>query len=92
MRRYITDLSRLVRSRLVYPLRAKAEGWTGIVTVSFTVTESGSLLPGSESVRSGSQHSELNEAALRAVRSAAPFPRPPKRMVITLSVNFKETM
>jgi protein TonB len=91
VRRYVSDLSRKIRSRLVYPSQAKARGLTGTVTVSFSVTESGGLRSGSESIRSGSGYRELDEAALRAVRAAAPFPRPPKAMSITLSVNFKET-
>jgi protein TonB len=90
-RRYVSELSRKVRSRLVYPSQAKSKGLTGVVTVSFMVTESGGLKSGSESVRSGSGYRELDDAALRAVRSAAPFPKPPKAMGITLSINFKET-
>ncbi|MDR2387692.1 MAG: TonB family protein [Deltaproteobacteria bacterium] len=89
-RRYVSDLSRKIRARLIYPAQAKSQGMTGVVTVSFMVTESGGLRSGSESIRSGSGYRELDEAALKAVRAAAPFPKPPKAMVITLSVNFKE--
>jgi protein TonB len=90
MRQYMTDLSRAVRSRLVYPVKARAKGWTGTVTLAFSVTETGNVLPGSESVRRSSGHAELDGAALNALRSASPLPPPPKQMEALISVDFRE--
>jgi TonB family protein len=90
LRQYLTELSRIVRSRLVYPVKARAKGWTGMVAVAFVVTEAGNVLPGSEMVHRSSGYAELDAAALNAVRLAGALPRPPKRMEVVISVNFRE--
>lgn len=65
---------------------------TGAPRVAFTVSRSGSLTSGPRLVRS-SGNKKLDNAALRAVRRAAPFPKMPQgigRSSITFSVIIKK--
>ena len=87
-RQYLAELTRLVRTRLIYPLKAKAKGWTGVTLVAFTVSEGGSVVPGSESVRKTSGYAELDQAALNAVRGSVHLPNPPHQMEVVVAVNF----
>lgn len=90
MRKYLAELSRIVRNRLIYPLKAKAKGWIGVTRVSFTITDGGGVVPGSESVRQTSGYKELDQAALIAVRSAGHLPTPPHQMEVVVAVNFSK--
>jgi protein TonB len=88
VRRYLAALKKTIKDRLVYP--AHAGGVTGAVIVSFRIGEDGGIEPGSLIVRRSSGHAVLDEAALHAVRSAAPFGTPPKTMNISLDIPFFE--
>jgi protein TonB len=61
-----------------YPSQASAARWEGQVIVRFTIADDGGLR--SVDVRKSSNKKVLDEAALQAVRSAAPFPAPPLRL------------
>jgi protein TonB len=73
-----------------YPSSAKAAGEQGVATVAFAVTRGGQAT-GVRLVRS-SGHSELDSAALSAIRSAQPLPIPPADMpssALSFSVPFR---
>jgi len=88
---YLAQLSRIVRNKLVYPVKAKAKGWTGVTFVAFTVAEGGSVVPGSESVRKTSGYADLDQAALNAVRGVAHLPNPPHQMEVVVAIEFTKS-
>ncbi|MHC1711152.1 MAG: cell envelope integrity protein TolA [Solidesulfovibrio sp.] len=92
LRQYFTELTRIVIKRLIYPVKAKAKLWSGVTLVAFTVTEGGSIVPGSESVSRSSGYDELDQAALNAVRSAGLLPKPPHQMQVVVDVDFTKTV
>jgi protein TonB len=61
-----------------YPQQARAAFREGRVVLSFTITTDGGVQ--SLEVRKSSNTKVLDEAALQAVRSAAPFPAPPRHL------------
>jgi periplasmic protein TonB len=73
--------------RLVYPLRARRMGWSGRVVVAFKLDEHGA--PSEVRVASSSGFGSLDEAALEAVRSAAPFDAPRRRVSLEVPVSFR---
>ncbi|MBU4344860.1 MAG: energy transducer TonB [Desulfobacteraceae bacterium] len=60
-----------------YPDRARSRNAEGSVTVRFVITPEGDIR--AVEVVKASRHKILDTAALRAIRDAAPFPRPPRR-------------
>lgn len=87
-RQYLAALSRIMRGRLVYPLKARAKGLTGVTRVAFTVSEAGNIVPGSASVLQTSGYAELDQAALNAVRGNTQLPQPPHQMHVEISFDF----
>jgi protein TonB len=89
------DMIRMkIESSRVYPETARSRMIEGRVTVRFTVTEDGQV--SSVSVVKGSGSRILDQAALRAVADAAPFPRPPAGMFtgpvpVQITVSFELT-
>jgi protein TonB len=71
---------------MVYPQDAKKQGVTGTATVAFTIGGGGQVSRVRIDRSSGSQH--LDEAALSAVRRAAPFPPPPAPANIAIPLVF----
>jgi protein TonB len=76
------DYFQMVRLRIEghkhYPQQARAGFREGRVVLSFTITTDGGIR--SLEVRKSSNTKVLDEAALQAVRSAAPFPAPPRHL------------
>jgi len=58
-----------------YPESAQNRHIEGRVTVEFVIEPDGTV--SSAHIKKGSRHDSLNEAALRAIKKAAPFPIPP---------------
>jgi protein TonB len=75
---YLDMVKLKIESRKRYPQSAKARRIEGRVKVSFIVAADGSVRD--VSISKGAGDSELNIAALNAVRDAAPFPRPPANL------------
>ncbi len=79
-------IKRRVRQYLVYSPQAKRMGIQGMVTVSFTIQQDGRVRDVAVSKSSG--YSLLDESALEAVRSAAPFAAPPESARVIMPVQF----
>jgi periplasmic protein TonB len=75
---YLDMLRLKIESRKHYPESAKNRGVEGRVTIRFILKTDGRV----ENVKiaRGSKSRDLNRAALAAVQSAAPFPRPPANL------------
>jgi len=67
-----------IESHKRYPGAAKTRQIEGRVTVRFVIEPDGRI--SSSKVVESSQHRALDQAALSAVKEAAPFPRPPKNL------------
>ena len=75
---YLEMVRLRIESQKRYPLQARAAFKEGRVLVRFTITTDGGIR--SLGVRKSSKTKVLDEAALKAVRSAAPFPAPPRHL------------
>jgi periplasmic protein TonB len=85
---YGTKVRALIERRKKYPPRAKRLGIQGEVRLEFTVAANGGLLDSRVSASSGAE--AIDEAALQAVRAAAPFPPlPPELSVDRLKLAIK---
>jgi periplasmic protein TonB len=60
-----------------YPEKAKTRQIQGRVTVHFVITAEGELK--TAQITKSSMHATLDDAAVKAVKNAAPFPKPPAR-------------
>ena len=70
------DMVRLrIESKKKYPAPARARQIEGRVTVRFTIGRNGGVRE--VKIAKSSRFAMLDDAALRAVRTASPFPRPP---------------
>ncbi len=69
---YINDM---IHKKAVYPRMARKMGWEGRVKVSFSILSNGSVSDVKIAQSSGIEL--LDKSAVEAVRSAAPFPKPP---------------
>jgi len=77
----------LIGKHVAYPALARRMKWSGKTTVSFTISEDGTV--SALRVVEGSGHQVLDKSALDTVRAVAPFPRPPVRAEIVVPVRFK---
>ncbi len=70
------DMVRMkIESRKQYPADARARGLEGRVNVRFVITMDGQV--SSLEIVKSAKRTSLDQAALEAVKKAAPFPRPP---------------
>ncbi|GHT78823.1 hypothetical protein FACS1894130_06110 [Spirochaetia bacterium] len=84
-----TYIQKRIMQELIYPSRARRTGIQGVVEIAFVINRDGSI--SEVAVRKTSGKSILDDEALRAVRSAAPFHRPNVPVRITIPVSFKLT-
>ena len=75
---YFSMVRMKIESRKRYPFSARRSQQQGKVVVRFTILPDGSI-QGLELARA-CPHQSLNEAALKAVRSASPFAKPPAKL------------
>lgn len=76
------DMVRLrIESQKKYPAPARARQIEGRVTVRFTIGRNGGVR--GVKIAKSSRFAMLDDAALRAVRTASPFPRPPGHLFQT---------
>lgn len=74
--RYLEMVRLKIEKYKDYPGTARARQIEGSVTVRFVITLKGGVR--AVEIAKSSQHNLLDKAALRAVKAAAPFPKPPK--------------
>jgi protein TonB len=86
VRRNYDYIQRRIRDALRYPALARREGIQGAVQVAFIIHTDGSL--SSLKLRKSSGYEVLDQAALEAVRKAAPFRKPPEEAKLVLPVTF----
>ncbi|AEH45847.1 TonB family protein [Thermodesulfatator indicus DSM 15286] len=73
---YFAKVRRLIAANKYYPLSARMAGYTGRIGVSFVVDAQGRV---SEiTIEKPSQYEILNQAAVKTIKRAAPFPPPPR--------------
>jgi len=87
---YAEQVKAAILSAKAYPAAAERLGHEGVAKVSFTLDASGSLA--AISLRSSSGFAELDDAALDAVRHAAPFaplPAELNRDSLSLSITLR---
>ncbi|WP_252737761.1 energy transducer TonB, partial [Marinobacter salexigens] len=75
---YLTKLSRHLSRFYEYPRRARRLGQEGAPVITFEFRRDGTLM--GHSLRTGSGHSLLDEAALAMLEQAAPLPPVPEEM------------
>jgi protein TonB len=81
---YIKDL---VHKNLIYPSKAIKMGWEGKVITSFIVSSDGYAKDLKISKSSG--HEILDENAIKAIRNASPFPKPPIEAQIIIPILYQ---
>jgi periplasmic protein TonB len=84
---HFTYIKDLIHKHLIYPITAKRMGWEGKVVVSFVISSAGHAQDVKISKSSG--HEILDENALRAVKTAAPFPKPPVEAQIVIPILYR---
>lgn len=87
LKEHFTYIRDLITNQLVYPPMARKMNWSGKVVVAFVITEEGAV----HSIRvvETSGFRILDKSAVEAVRSVAPFPKPPQRAEIIMPINFR---
>ncbi|MBJ6725070.1 energy transducer TonB [Geomesophilobacter sediminis] len=78
---------KIIQAQLIYPERARREGWTGRAQVSFVVQEDGSVREIRLLRKTGHQLLDLN--LVRTIQEAAPFPRPPVKAELQMSLSYR---
>jgi protein TonB len=91
---YLEMVKLIIERNKKYPEAAKRSRTEGRVTLRFVITPEGDL--GAAEVIKKSRSKDLDQAALNAVKGAAPFPRPPKAIfkgavTLVLTVVFELT-
>jgi periplasmic protein TonB len=81
---YIKDL---IYKHLIYPVIAKRMGWEGTVITTFVVSPEGYAKDVKVSKSSG--HEILDENAVKAIKNASPFPKPPVEAQIIIPILYR---
>jgi len=74
---YLEIVKLKIEKNKKYPENAKRRQMEGTVTLKFIITASGDIR--NTEIEKSSRHAVLDDAALKALENAAPFPRPPVR-------------
>lgn len=72
---------------LSYPALARRMGWTGKVTVAFTVCTDGTVED--ISIAESSGFAALDKSAIEAVKRSCPLPRPPLKTALIMPVVYR---
>jgi len=91
---YIEIVRLMIEKHKHYPNLARAKRIEGRVTIRFMITPQGDVK--NVEISRSSQHKILNGAALKAVKDAAPFPKPPGhryqgKLTLEVSIVFELT-
>lgn len=90
-KKYLADhfayIMRIIQSRLVYPPKARREGLSGKALVSFVVLESGQV--SDIKLLHSTEYEILDLNLVKAIKEAAPFPRPPIRAELQMPLSYR---
>lgn len=90
MARYFVRLRRLFQRRLMYPETAEGRKHSGKAVVRFHMEADGRVVPETVRLTETSGHAELDEQALKTVRSIPKLPEPPDGpMTIDIPIVFR---
>lgn len=81
---YIRDI---ITRNISYPYMARKMGWSGRVTVSFIVSESGAVID--IKILESSGFDLLDRNAVETVKKVSPFPKPPVRAEVIIPIVYK---
>lgn len=87
VREHFTYIRDAIMKNLSYPLIARKMGWSGKVTISFVICESGDA----EDIKiiESSGFAILDKNAVETVKKVLPFPKPPLRAEIIIPVVYR---
>lgn len=83
---YIRDL---IMRNISYPDIARRNGWEGMVTVSFVISENGYARD--IKIKESSGFEVLDKNAARTIKKVSPFPKPPAEALIKIPIVYKLT-
>lgn len=90
MARYFVRIRRLFQHRLMYPVSAEGKKLAGKAVVRFHMLEDGKIVPESIRLIDSSGQSELDQQALKTVKSIPFLPKPPGgAMTIDIPIIFR---
>jgi len=75
-----------IQHSVVYPRIARKRGWQGKVVIKFVVWEDGHV--SDVEIVESSGYSVLDKNAVKSVKTAAPFPKPPIRTELIIPIRF----
>jgi protein TonB len=84
---HFSYIKELIHKQIIYPATAKKMGWEGKVIVSFIISSEGYARNIMISKSSG--HEILDDNAVKAVKRASPFPKPPVEAQIIIPVLYQ---
>jgi periplasmic protein TonB len=87
LRAHFSYIKDLIHKHLVYPAQAKKMGWEGKVITTFVVSSEGYAKDIRISKSSG--HEILDENAVKAIKNASPFPKPPVEAQIIIPILYR---
>jgi protein TonB len=87
-RRYLAQLHRAISPYVKFPSEARNLTASVMPKVRFSVDESGHIVDDHVEIVTSSGHPAIDQAAIRATRHGAPFPKPPRAMTIAMRVEF----
>mgnify|MGYP001168801374 CR=1 FL=1 len=87
MKEHFEYIRRKIMKQMVYPGLARKMGWSGQVTVAFTIQEDGRAV--NLRVARSSGFDLLDADAADTVKRSSPFPRPPIRAEIIMPITYE---
>jgi len=88
LKRYLVKLRKKLQENIVYPEEAKEKGYEGNPVLRFTITEDGTIRPGSLVIVQSSGYLVLDQSAIEAALASEPFDRPAHRMEAAVKLTF----
>ncbi|MEA3544132.1 MAG: TonB family protein [Thermodesulfobacteriota bacterium] len=83
---YLIHIRQMIEKHLGYPARARRLHISGKVNLHFMITANGDI--DEAPILAESSYPILNKAAIRAVKQAAPFPQPQRKINVELPILF----
>lgn len=87
LKEHFTYIRDIITRNISYPFMARKMGWSGKVTVSFVITEDGSVRD--VKIIESSGFDVLDRNALDTIRKVSPFPRPPVEAEVIVPIVYR---